>query len=437
MTTPREKQLSAVLSMALLSSGLFCILVGFLRFDLPLWLRTSNAALGIGAFAVGVKKSIDDELQVRDFGTGFEKEVLEPATQLLMSATVRSERAVIPLGTILINKANLPAPIADRFQPRYDDCKIDWVDNGAIAYGSKAIFGTKGSGKSVLMAYFAHLMIQHRPDTHLVIVDPHLGLEDGANWFNGAVELTDRYCFKFAKDPIAVKRFEEIVDEFQAEMDGRIDRISLSKTPWHLMIDEFERIADYLAKNYPLVHGKLMSLVDAIQDEGRKPKFDSTLGMHSIKKINTGLDSDTLAQMLWVACGSAIDNAAAVNVQSILNLPKVRETRQELERKYAGNYCYGTAVIKHPKGCAAVGIPWLDLTQLGYETEPSEEDKAQVLLRDRRSEFEQAWSDGCTTHRKLSEALGLNRTAHKAPSLAVYLFLAEMGALPTERLEPA
>jgi hypothetical protein len=159
--------------------------------------------------------------------------------------------------------------------------------------------------------------------------------------------------------------------------------------------------------------------------------------MHSIKKINTGLDSDTLAQMLWVACGSAIDNAAAVNVQSILNLPKVRETRQELERKYAGNYCYGTAVLKHPKGCAAVGIPWLDLTQLGYETEPSEEDKAQVLLRDRRSEFEQAWSEGCTTHRKLSEALGLNRTAHKAPSLAVYLFLAEMGASPTERLEPA
>jgi hypothetical protein len=437
MTTTREKHLSAVLSLALLSSGLFCILMGFLRFDLPLFLRTSNAALGIGAFAVGVKKSIDDELQMKDFGAGFGKEVIDPAAQLLTFATARTERAVVPLGTIIINKANLPAPIAERFQPRYDDCKIDWVDNGAIAYGSKAVFGTKGSGKSVLMAYFAHLMVQHRSDTHLVIVDPHLGLEDGANWFNGSEELVGRYCIKFGKDPVSVKRFEGLIDEFQAEMDGRIDRISLSKTPWHLMIDEFERVADYLSKSYPAVHGKLMSLVDAIQDEGRKPKFDCTLGMHSIKKLNTGLDSDTLAQMLWVACGSAIDNAAAVNVQSILNLPKVRETRQELERKYAGNYCYGTAVIKHPKGCAAVGIPWIDLNKLGYESEQSEEDKAQALLTERRTDFERAWLEGFTTHRKLSEALGLNRTAHKAPSIAVYLFLAEMGVQPTDESESA
>jgi hypothetical protein len=126
--TDREKHLSAVISLALIASGLFCILLGFLRFDLPLWLRTSNAALGIGAFAVGVKKSVEDELQIKDFGTGFEKEILEPASQLLTFATARTERAVIPLGTILINRANLPAPIAERFQPRYDDAKlIGWT----------------------------------------------------------------------------------------------------------------------------------------------------------------------------------------------------------------------------------------------------------------------------------------------------------------------
>jgi len=141
--------------------------------------------------------------------------------------------------------------------------------------------------------------------------------------------------------------------------------------------------------------------------------------------------------MLWVACGSAIDNAAAVNVQSILNLPKIREQRQELECKYAGDYCYGTAIIKHPKGCAAVGIPWLDLAQLGYESEPSEDDKAKALLTERRTDFEQAWSESCNTHRKLSDALGLNRTANKAPSIAVYLFLAEMGVQPTDASESA
>jgi hypothetical protein len=414
--TPREKHLSAVVNLSLMASGL----------TLPL--RTTTAALGVAALSVGIKKSLDDELSIQDFWEGFDQEIADPTVSLFSFAVQRSERAIVPLGTILINHASLPAPIADRFQPRYDDCNIAWISEGAIAYGSKAVFGTKGSGKSVLMAYFAHLMVQHRPDTHLVIVDPHLGLEDGANWFNAQTELTGRYCFKFGKDPVSAKRFEGLIDEFQQEMDARIDRISLAKNPWHLMIDEFERIADYLAKNYPAIHGKLMSLVDSIQDEGRKPKFDCTLGMHSIKKINTGLDSDTLAQMLWVACGSAIDHAAAVNVQSILNLPRVREQRQELERKYTGNYCYGTAVIKHPKGCAAVGIPWLDLTQLGYESETSEEDKAKVLLDKRRSEFEQAWVSGCNTHRKLSEALGLRRNANEAPSIAVHLFLAEMGA---------
>jgi Helicase HerA, central domain len=434
--TPREKHLSAVVNLSLMSSGVFCVLMGFLRFDMTLPLRTAAAALGFGAISVGIKKSLDDELSIKDFWEGFDREVADPTVNLFSFAVQRSERAVVPLGTILINRANLPAPIAERFQPRYDDCNIAWTDEGAIAYGSKAIFGTKGSGKSVLMAYFAHLMVQHRPDTHLVIVDPHLGLEDGANWFNAQSELCDRYCFKFGKDAVSAKRFEELIDEFQAEMDARIDRISLSKNPWHLMIDEFERIADYLAKHYPAIHGKLMSLVDSIQDEGRKPKFDCTLGMHSIKKINTGLDSDTLAQMLWVACGSAIDNAAAVNVQSILKLPKVREQRQELERKYAGNYCYGTAVIKHPKGCAAVGIPWLDLAQLGYESEPSEEEKAKALLAKRRPEFEQAWVSGCNTHRKLSEALGLRRNAHEAPSIAVQLFLDEMAAPHTTLPDP-
>jgi hypothetical protein len=430
--TNREKNLSAVVSIALMSSGLFCVLMGFLRFDLPLFLRTSNAALGIGALSVGIKKAVDDELQVKDFGEGIGKEIIDPAAQLLTFATSRTERAVVPLGTIIIDRANLPAPIAERFLPRYDDCKIDWVDNGAIAYGSKAVFGTKGSGKSVLMAYFSHLMIQHRPDTHLVIVDPHLGLEDGANWFNGNADMVGRYCIKFGKDPLSVKRFEGLIDEFQAEMDGRIDRVSLSKNPWHLMIDEFERVADYLAKSYPAIHGKLMSLVDAIQDEGRKPKFDCTLGMHSIKKINTGLDSDTLAQMLWVACGSAIDNAAAVNVQSILNLPKVRETRQELERKYAGNYCYGTAVIKHPKGCAAVGIPFIDLSTLGYESEQSEDDKAIALLIERRTDFERAWLEGKKTFRSLATTLGLRRNAGEAPAIAVKMFLSEMGVQNTD-----
>jgi hypothetical protein len=67
---------------------------------------------------------------------------------------------------------------------------------------------------------------------------------------------------------------------------------------------------------------KSILAVDAIQDEARKPKINSTLGMHSIKKINTGLDSDILAQMLRVACGSTIDNAAVVNVQGLLNLPR-------------------------------------------------------------------------------------------------------------------
>jgi Helicase HerA, central domain len=246
--TLREKHLSAIVNLSLLSLGLFCLLIAFLRFDLTLPLRTSTAALGIGAIGAGMKKSLDDELSVKDFWDGFDREIATPAVSLFSFAVQRSERAVVPLGTILINTANLPAPIADRFQPRYDDCNIAWTEEGAIAYGSKAVFGTKGSGKSVLMAYFAHLMVQHRPDTHLVIVDPHLGLEDGANWFNGKAELCDRYCFKFGKDAVSAKRFEGLIDEFQAEMDGRIDRISLSRNPWHLMIDEFERIADYLAR---------------------------------------------------------------------------------------------------------------------------------------------------------------------------------------------
>jgi hypothetical protein len=72
------------------------------------------------------------------------------------------------------------------------------------------------------------------------------------------------------------------------------------------------------------------------------------------------LDSDTLAQMLWMACGSAIDNAAAVNVQSILNLSKVRETRQELERKYAGIIATARQSLNIQKAVRQWGFPdWI------------------------------------------------------------------------------
>jgi hypothetical protein len=44
--------------------------------------------------------------------------------------------------------------------------------------------------------------------------------------------------------------------------------------------------------------------------------------------MHSGLDSETFSQMLRVACGSAIDHAAAINVQVILNLPKVMDSLQ-------------------------------------------------------------------------------------------------------------
>jgi hypothetical protein len=69
---------------------------------------------------------------------------------------------------------------------------------------------------------------------------------------------------------------------------------------------------------------------------------------------------------------------------------------------------------------------------LGYESELSEEEKAKHLLDQRRSEFEQFWGEGYNTHRKLSEALGLRRNANEAPSIAVHMFLAEMGAPHTD-----
>lgn len=172
-----------------------------------------------------------------------------------------------------------------------------WLDDGFID-ASKGVFGAKGSGKSTFLAYDAIRFLQLHPDGELRIGDLHYD-EKESLWLPGVPSE------QLLKTVIA-DRTDGILKQFRRArtlVEERIERKDRNGKPFKLICDEFVGVMTRLNKDE---QEEVLKAIQLIQFEGRKYKVNVVLGLHSVKKGQSGIDSSVLANMDLLCLGKSL-----------------------------------------------------------------------------------------------------------------------------------
>lgn len=244
-------------------------------------------------------KYIDNDVTVPDFQKGYWANKFG-VTQLITSFFVNQE---VEEDEEIETSHTLPDSVLSsqlKQVAQTHDLNLDWITK--IVPQSKVIVGGRGSGKSRFMRYILADYVLSYPNDEWFVIDPHyegyeeefdknnpdqawlLGVDSAKlkerivdNVENGYIRLMDVY--KIFKERIKTKnkypkvpRIMVFVDEFEAFKKGLTD-------------EQFENLLEF---------------IEVAQDEGRKFGVELTIGMHSLKKERTGIDSTVISQMYWV-----------------------------------------------------------------------------------------------------------------------------------------
>ncbi|NJR41205.1 MAG: hypothetical protein HC781_23145, partial [Leptolyngbyaceae cyanobacterium CSU_1_4] len=307
---------------------------------------------------------------------------------------------------------------------------ISWFNNPNLWVESKYIFGGKGSGKSMLMAYEAYVTLKAHPNAILIILDPHLS--DDSEWFGGNALLSKSYCFKVSRTKALINIVTDKIDFFYAEFHDRIEKGDRNRPLLKLMIDEIEAAFKQLARvpcddaDFNTYEDKVHDLIESIQDEGRKFQVEVSLGSHTIKKGRSGVDSDTTQQMHWIACGDVL-SAPNIKLPGNIAVEKLETSRQRIEDRCVPRKFARTAIVKVNSTARikngyikAVGIPYLKLSDIRFVKE-DERDREAEWITQNASKIDALWARGNQTLRKLSDELAINRERWQYQALTVYV----------------
>lgn len=178
------------------------------------------------------------------------------------------------------------------------DLDLSWIDSDFVR-SSKVVVGGRGSGKSTYLRYEASRWLIENPGGILCIIDPHYDIDDQKKWWLNDIDQS------YVAAKYIIKKREDIhkkIAEMYTELQDRIDNGLKGKPPIKIILDEEENIKRTATRE------QLQCFLDflaCVQDEGRKYLFEFTIGMHSMKKENTGIDSGVLYQMEWLLFGKA------------------------------------------------------------------------------------------------------------------------------------
>jgi hypothetical protein len=415
---------------------------------------------GATVLSASVHRTIRHRLNAQDFWDGITEvladDVATTGTLLLKSA----DRVTAPLDRIVYDR--LPAPI-QRSLPPASVNDTGWFGQVSFWRDSKFIFGRKGTGKSVLMAYESWVIKSSEPDAELYILDAHLDAE--SIWFGGNPELIKAHCYKSAQD------FARIFDLVAAELEDRKAQGDRKRPLCKIIADEWESIINGLAAlpaRFPqgddrheeavrlaVYADKIPAIAGFIQDEGQKFQVECTIGAHGGKTKRSGIDSDILMQMHWIAC----DDALTLPNTPLLQVVKGEAPKLEADRRrllpYAGEHqkFAGTAILRCVKSNSkrsktepclkAVGLPWIGFDGAEVEaiaSEPVNEPLADALseeeswMQENHTKLVEAYRSGATSLRKLCERFDTARDSKKGRLLAG--FVQQMRAIDDEESEP-
>jgi len=406
-------------------------------FGIPLF---SIGGMTVGASA---RRSIKHQLTLNDFAAGL-AELGDDIEEFVGITLEVGERIAAPLGELAYSK--LPRRVQQALPREVEEFALDtdatWFKNPRFWRSSKFIFGRKGSGKTFLLYYESWMIKQHYPDARLYILDVHLGQD--CQWFGGDRKLIEAHCYKSAKEIAAA------IDAAAAEFERRVEQDLRSEPLLKIILDEIEAVSNGFARlpeRFPdnaemaklaVYSTKIPAVIAAIQDEGEKFQCECTIGAHGGKKGRSGIDSDILTQMHWIACDDAIEFPNTPVLQT-LKTPKEKliAARHELiDYSGEGKPFAGTAILRQVKShrsgieaCEkAVGLPWIDFSEasivdLTAEPELSEENRWIANNRDRVTRLIQ---EGKTSVRKLADELKVRRQNDRPEYRALKTLFAEL-----------
>lgn len=180
------------------------------------------------------------------------------------------------------------------------DSEFDKVIN-ILSKGSALFAGARGSGKSTALRYFLAKRLEARPDTQILIVDPHFDAEEDV-WIPGFSE--EDY-----KD-ILIRNPEKALDAVRAVYNEglRREELNLRKEPPILVvIDEYQ---GFTTRSNSVK--EMSDIITYIQNGFRKFGVDIWVGLHSLKNKNCGLDSSATMQMNWYLLGNLINDTNTI-----------------------------------------------------------------------------------------------------------------------------
>ena len=406
--------------------------------------------IGIPLFSIGgvtvgaaTRRSLKHGLTLNDFAAGL-AELGDDIEEFVGVTLEASDRLAAPMGELIYSKLpdRLQAALPREVKATVDDSDGNWFLNVRFWRGSKFIFGRKGSGKTFLLYYESWVIKQHYPDATIYLIDPHLGQD--SKWFGGDRKLMAAHCYKTAKQ-IALA-----FDAVAAELDRRIENDLRDEPLCKFIADEIESVVNGFANlparfpdNPELVKlagyaQKIPAIIAAVQDEGEKFNVEGTVGAHGGKKGRSGIDSDILTQMHWIACDDAIEFPNTPVLQT-LKTPKEKliAARQELT-EYAGEGLpfAGTAILRQVKShrsgieaCEkAIGLPWIDFSEAAIVdlTAEPELDPEAKWIKENRDRVALLIQEGKDSVRKLADALKIRRQNDRPDYRALKALFAEL-----------
>lgn len=269
-------------------------------------------------------------------------------------------------------------PSQSSFEQISDDLAVaidyTWID-ASFVNSSKAVFGPKGSGKSVYLAYEAIAFLTHFPNGELRIGDKHFDEEESV-WLPGvpADILLNQYVAK--KPDQILKMFRRAKQLLDHRIENGIKAKHPECVPFKLICDEFE---GFIMGLTDAEKAEVMNIIAQTQDEGRKYLINITLGMHSLKKERIGVDSSVLFQMDVLCLGSALADPntkfpADFEAKSLL------QKQMELQRTLKKSQGFACVVRKLGEIAKVEVIPFLDLSQFSFDVDPQPEPQQEVPL---------------------------------------------------------
>lgn len=262
-------------------------------------------------------------------------------------------------------------PSQSSFEQISDDLAVavdyTWID-AKFVNSSKAVFGPKGSGKSVYLAYEAIAFLTHFPDGELRIGDKHFD-EDESVWLPGVPTdiLLNQYVAK--KPEQILKMFRRAKQLLDHRIENGIKAKHSECVPFKLICDEFE---GFIMGLTDAEKSDVMNIIAQTQDEGRKYLINITLGMHSLKKERIGVDSSVLFQMDVLCLGSALADPNT-KFPADFEAKALLQKQMELQRTLKKSQGFACVVRKLGEIAKVEVIPFLDLNQFSFDIDPQAE----------------------------------------------------------------